>query len=80
MLFVSSEILHTKNNKCVTINVKLQCICAMKEYVNKSMDELRMEDYQSNRKFLFVSSRTSSTNFSSAFGKISSSNLEFSFA
>jgi hypothetical protein len=52
----------------------------MKEYVNKSMDELRMEDYQSNRKFLFVSSRTSSTNFSSAFGKISSSNLEFSFA
>ncbi len=51
----------------------------MKEYVNKSIDELRMEDYQSNRKFLFVSSITSSTNFSSAFGKNSSSNLQFSF-
>lgn len=75
MLFVLLDIMNIKNKGTITINVKLQCICAMKEYMNKSMDELRMEDYQSNRKFLLVNSISGSTNSSSAFGKSSSSDL-----
>ena len=43
--------MRTKNNTFQTINTKLQCLCGMKEYINKSMEELRMEDYQANRKF-----------------------------
>ncbi len=40
----------------------------MKEYSTKSMDELRMEDYQSNRKFPLASSVTASNNFSLSSG------------
>ena len=55
--------MRTKNNTFQTINTKLQCICAMKEYINKSMEELRMEDYQSNRKFPQTTSLFNSTTF-----------------
>jgi nuclear pore complex protein Nup98-Nup96 len=58
--------MRTKNNTFQTINTKLQCICAMKEYINKSMEELRMEDYQSNRKFGATPSMFGATNFSTA--------------
>jgi nuclear pore complex protein Nup98-Nup96 len=57
--------MRTKNNTFQTINTKLQCISAMKEYINKSMEELRMEDYQSNRKFPPANSMFGSTSFSS---------------
>jgi nuclear pore complex protein Nup98-Nup96 len=56
--------MRTKNNTFQTINTKLQCISAMKEYINKSMEELRMEDYQSNRKFATAPSMFGSTTFS----------------
>ncbi|CAF3653893.1 unnamed protein product [Adineta steineri] len=60
------DTMRTKNNTFQTINTKLQCICAMKEYISKSMEELRMEDYQSNRKFAAATSMFGGTSFASA--------------
>ncbi|XP_012673966.1 nuclear pore complex protein Nup98-Nup96 isoform X2 [Clupea harengus] len=39
-----------KGGVTTSINTKHQCITAMKEYENKSLEELRMEDYQAGRK------------------------------
>ncbi|CAM4813455.1 unnamed protein product [Rotaria magnacalcarata] len=60
------DTMRAKNNTFQTINTKLQCICAMKEFINKSIEELRMEDYQSNRKFPAANSMFGSTTFSSS--------------
>lgn len=67
-VFLSFQIdtMRTKNGTFQTISTKLQCISAMKEYLSKSMEELRMEDYQSNRKF--------AANSSSLFGGTSTFN------
>ncbi|UJR23692.1 hypothetical protein I4U23_026674 [Adineta vaga] len=59
----ATDTMRTKNNTFQTINTKLQCICAMKEYVNKSLEELRMEDYQANRKFATATSMFGATSF-----------------
>lgn len=39
-----------KNGVSTNINTRHQCITAMKEYQSKSLEELRVEDYLSNRK------------------------------
>ncbi|XP_001658483.2 nuclear pore complex protein Nup98-Nup96 [Aedes aegypti] len=39
-----------KNGQTTTVQTKQHCITFMKEYENKSVEELRIEDYQANRK------------------------------
>lgn len=39
-----------KSGVTTTINTKHHCITCMKEYEGKSLEELRWEDYQANRK------------------------------
>ncbi|KAM7397467.1 hypothetical protein PAMA_005657 [Pampus argenteus] len=72
-----------------SINTKHQCITAMKEYENKSLEELRLEDYQAGRKgptnpiaagtgSLFGSATATSSATTGLFGT-SAPNTSFSF-
>lgn len=61
-----------RNGAQTTINTNHQCVTAMKEYESKSLEELRFEDYQANRKFPQTQSQFSSSNIFSTTGSTSS--------
>ncbi|XP_045080240.1 nuclear pore complex protein Nup98-Nup96-like isoform X4 [Coregonus clupeaformis] len=80
-----------KGGVTASINTKHQCITAMKEYENKSLEELRFEDYQAGRKgptnpmaaptgglFGTAAAATPSTGATGLFGS-SATNTGFSF-
>ncbi|XP_061846102.1 nuclear pore complex protein Nup98-Nup96 isoform X2 [Colius striatus] len=79
-----------KSGVSTNINTKHQCITAMKEYESKSLEELRLEDYQANRKGpsnpvgagaatgLFGSSTATSSAATGLFGS-STTNTGFSY-
>lgn len=58
----------TKNGVQTTISTSHQCITAMKEYESKSLEELRLEDYQANRKFATTSGGFGTTSTGGLFG------------
>lgn len=67
----TDTIIKNGHTQSTSISIRLQCITCMREYESKSLEELRLEDYQANRKGPQANTLFSSGTMNTGFGNTS---------